>query len=44
MQFQADILGVPVVLGESADATALGAAFLAGVGAGLCTISDIART
>src|SRR4029077_3964851 len=44
MQFQADILGVPVVLSETAETTALGAAFLAGVGAGLCTISDIAST
>ncbi len=42
MQFQADILGVPIVLAESAETTALGAAYLAGVGAGLCTISDIA--
>jgi glycerol kinase len=42
MQFQADILGVPVVLSETAETTALGAALLAGVGAGLCTISDVA--
>jgi len=41
MQFQADILGVPVVLAETAETTALGAAYLAGVGAGACTISDI---
>ncbi len=44
MQFQADILGVPVVLARHAETTALGAAYLAGVGAGLCTISDIAGT
>ncbi len=44
MQFQADILGVPVVLGETAETTALGAAFLAGVGIGLYTISDVACT
>ncbi len=44
MQFQADILGVPVVLGATSETTALGAAYLAGVGAGLCTISDISRT
>jgi glycerol kinase len=41
MQFQADILGAPVVLGESSETTALGAAYLAGVGAGLWTISDV---
>ena len=35
MQFQADILGVPVVLGATSETTALGAAYLAGVGAGL---------
>jgi glycerol kinase len=44
MQFQADILGVPVVLPETSETTALGAAYLAGVGAGLCTISDIASS
>ncbi len=42
MQFQADILGVPVVLAETPETTALGAAYLAGVGAGRFTISDIA--
>jgi glycerol kinase len=41
MQFQADVLGVPVVLGEVAETTALGAACLAGVGAGKWTVSDI---
>jgi glycerol kinase len=35
MQFQADILGVPVVRPAITEATALGAAFLAGLGAGL---------
>jgi glycerol kinase len=44
MQFQADILGIPVVLGATSEATALGAAHLAGVGAGLCTISDVASS
>src|SRR3954447_2721433 len=34
MQFQADMLGVPVVLPEIPETTALGAALLAGVGAG----------
>jgi glycerol kinase len=41
MQFQADVLGIPVVLGELAEMTALGAAYLAGVGAGLWTVSDL---
>src|SRR3954466_15165840 len=35
MQFQADVLGVAVVVPEIAETTALGAAYLAGVGAGL---------
>jgi glycerol kinase len=34
MQFQADILGVPVVVPEIAETTALGAAYLAGIAAG----------
>jgi glycerol kinase len=42
MQFQADVLGVPVLLPEIAETTALGAAYLAGVGAGLWTVSDVA--
>jgi glycerol kinase len=37
LQFQADVLGVPVVLPMVAETTALGAAFLAGVGAGAWT-------
>ncbi|HEY1450069.1 MAG TPA: glycerol kinase GlpK [Solirubrobacteraceae bacterium] len=41
MQFQADVLGVPVVLGELAEVTALGAAYLAGVGASLWTVEDL---
>jgi glycerol kinase len=41
MQFQADVLGVPVLVPEVAETTALGAAFLAGVGAGLWTVSDV---
>jgi glycerol kinase len=41
MQFQADVLGVPVVLPEIAETTALGAAFLAGVGIGLWTVQDV---
>ena len=39
MQFQADVLGVPVLLPEVAETTALGAAYLVGVGAGLWTVS-----
>ena len=35
MQFQSDILGVPVLLPEIRESTALGAAYLAGVSAGL---------
>ena len=41
MQFQADVLGVPVLLGETAETTALGAGLLAGVGAGLWTLADV---
>ncbi len=41
MQFQADLLGVPVVVPEIVETTALGAARLAGVGVGLWTASDV---
>jgi len=41
MQFQADVLGVPVVVPEVAETTALGAAYLAGVGTGLMTIDQV---
>ncbi len=41
MQFQADILGAPVVLPELTETTALGAAYLAGVGIGQWTLEDI---
>ncbi|HEX4838426.1 MAG TPA: FGGY-family carbohydrate kinase, partial [Solirubrobacteraceae bacterium] len=41
MQFQADLLGVPVVLPEITETTALGAAYLAGVGIGSWTVSDV---
>jgi glycerol kinase len=37
MRFQADVLGAPVVVPEVEQTTALGAAYLAGVGAGLWT-------
>ncbi|MGA7931356.1 MAG: glycerol kinase GlpK [Candidatus Sulfotelmatobacter sp.] len=47
MQFQADILGVPVVRPSMTETTALGAAFLAGLGAGfwkeLQAITDLPR-
>jgi glycerol kinase len=41
MQFQADVLGVPVVVPAIAETTALGAAYLAGVGVGAWTVSDV---
>src|SRR5215213_273697 len=41
MQFQADLLGVPVVLPEIEQTTALGAALLAGVGCGSMTIESV---
>jgi glycerol kinase len=37
MQFQADVLGAPVVVPEIAETTALGAAYLAGIATGLWT-------
>ncbi|MDQ3588610.1 MAG: FGGY-family carbohydrate kinase, partial [Actinomycetota bacterium] len=41
MQFQADLLGVPVVVSEVAETTALGAAFLAGVATGVWSEEDV---
>jgi glycerol kinase len=41
MQFQADVLGVPVVVPEVAETTALGAAFLAGVGVSAWTLDQV---
>jgi glycerol kinase len=41
MQFQADVLGAPVVVPEISETTVLGAAYLAGVGAGMWTTSDV---
>src|SRR5262249_19247133 len=35
MQFQADVLGVPVIVPEVAETTALGAAYLAGIATGI---------
>ena len=43
MQFQADVLGVPVAVAELAETTALGAALLAGVAVGAWTQDDVAR-
>jgi len=43
MQFQADVLGVPIAVAEIPETTALGAALLAGVGVGAWTQSDVAR-
>jgi glycerol kinase len=40
MQFQADVLGVPVVVPEISETTALGAAYLAGVAVELWTEQD----
>jgi glycerol kinase len=44
MQFQADVLGVPVLVPEIAETTALGAAYLAGIGTGLWTIDQVASS
>jgi glycerol kinase len=41
MQFQADVLGVAVVVPEVPETTALGAALLAGVGASLLTLDQV---
>ena len=41
MQFQADLLGVPVVVPELAETTAMGAAFLAGVATGTWSEDDV---
>ena len=41
MRFQADVLGVPVVVPEVSETTALGAAYLAGVATGTWSESDV---
>ena len=41
MQFQADVLGVPVVVPEIAETTALGAAYLAGIATGVWTAEQV---
>ena len=43
MQRQADVLGIPVEVAREAETTALGAAAVAGVGAGLLTLDDLPR-
>jgi glycerol kinase len=42
MQFQADVLGVPVSVPEIAETTALGAAYLAGIATGVWTRDEVA--
>jgi glycerol kinase len=41
MQFQADLLGVPVIVPEVAETTALGAAYLAGIATGTWTRDEV---
>ena len=41
MQFQADMLGVPVLVPETVETTALGAAYLAGIAVGTWTEEDV---
>src|SRR5262245_24903745 len=41
MQFQADMLGVPVIVPEVAETTALGAAYLAGIATGQWTAQQV---
>lgn len=41
MQFQADLLGAPVVVSEIAETTALGAAYLAGIEAGIWDLEQV---
>ena len=41
MQFQADVLGVPVSVPEIAETTALGAAYLAGIATGVWSLSQV---
>lgn len=44
MQYQADILGIPVLLPENTESTALGAAYLAGITAKLFnSVSEVAK-
>jgi glycerol kinase len=43
MQFQADVLGVPVSVPEIAETTALGAAYLAGIATGVWTTEQVGQ-
>ncbi|HET7054455.1 MAG TPA: glycerol kinase GlpK [Solirubrobacterales bacterium] len=43
MQFQADVLGVPVLVPEIAETTALGAAYLAGIATGRWSAGQVAE-
>lgn len=43
MQFQADLLGVPVEIPEIPETTAFGAGLLAGIGSGIWTAEDVTR-
>ncbi len=43
MQFQADVLGAPVVVPEIAESTALGAAYLAGIATGRWSAEQVAE-
>ena len=42
MQFQADVLGAPVIVPEISETTALGAAYLAGIATGLWELDEVA--
>jgi glycerol kinase len=41
MQFQADVLGAPVIVPEISETTALGAAYLAGIATGLWDLDEV---
>ncbi len=41
MQFQADVLGAPVIVPEISETTALGAAYLAGIATGLWELDEV---
>ena len=43
MQFQADVLDAPVIVPEITETTALGAAYLAGIGAEIWTAEEVAE-
>jgi glycerol kinase len=43
MQFQADVLGVPVSVPEISETTALGAAYLAGIAAGVWSVEQVGK-